>query len=102
MLNKSNYNKFPEIAIQGFNGYSGWKEIVDELLARVSDTKRTVVVIETYPGVQIEPFIKELETIIKGIHFIPASAAMKKEAEIEAMVFPYVTEDPVFGYITPL
>jgi mannose-6-phosphate isomerase class I len=102
-LNNSNFDKLPEVAIKGFNGYAGWKEIVDELKRNaIKPGKKSVVVIECYPGVLIGPFLDELKSGLTNAAFVDASSAMKTPDEIEKMVYPFVTDDPVFGYITPL
>lgn len=102
-MNNSNFDKFPEIAIKGFNGFMGWKEIIGELSNKLkNEKKKNIVVIECYPGVLIAPFIDALKAEISDITFIDASSAMKQEKEITKMVFPFVTNDPVFGYITSL
>ena len=103
MLSNSNFNKFPEVAVKGFNGYTGWDTIVDEVSSNVSGKiKKVVVVVECYPGVQIENFIETIKRKNKGFRLIDAANAMKSEADIEKMVYPFVTDDPVFGYITSL
>ncbi|NTS42565.1 class I mannose-6-phosphate isomerase [Flavisolibacter sp. BT320] len=99
-MNTSNFEKFPEVAIDGFNGYAGWKEIVDELAKKVSADNKKVVVVECYPGVDIQPFLQNLQN--EGYHFIDASTALKAEKDIAGMVYPFVTDDPVFGYLSPL
>ena len=99
-MNTSNFEKFPEVAIDGFNGYAGWKEIVDELAKKVSADNKKVMVVECYPGVDIQPFLQNLQN--EGYHFIDASTALKAEKDIAGMVYPFVTDDPVFGYLSPL
>jgi mannose-6-phosphate isomerase class I len=101
-LNTSNFEKFPEVAIDGFNGYSGWKEIVDELTKQTATEDKKVVVVECYPGVDIQPLVQHLKNKNEASHFIDAATAMKSEAVIADMVYPFVTDDPVFGYLSPL
>ncbi|RYZ48763.1 MAG: mannose-6-phosphate isomerase, partial [Chitinophagaceae bacterium] len=99
-MNTSNFEKFPEVAIDGFNGYAGWKEIVDELANKVSAENKKVVVVECYPGVDIQPLLQQLKN--ESYHFIDAATALKTEQDIAGMVYPFVTDDPVFGYLSPL
>lgn len=52
---RSTYNKFPEVAVQGYDNqaWSGWASISNEINARASASAKTVVVIDCYPGVQL-------------------------------------------------
>ena len=102
-MNHSNFDKFPEVPIKGFNGYAGWHQIVDELhKALQASGGKKVVVIECYPGADVQPLLETLKREIKHFQMLDAAEAMKGEAAIAEMVYPYVTDDPVFGYITPL
>jgi mannose-6-phosphate isomerase class I len=101
-LKNSNFNKYPEIAIKGFKGYTGWETIVDEISRKVNGGGKKTVVVECYPGVQLQLFIETIKRDLKHFRLVDAAKAMKSEADIEKMVYPFVTDDPVFGYITPL
>ena len=61
-----------------------------------------MIVIECYHGVYSNELASHPASKLPGAILIDAAAAMKTVAEIEAMVYPYVTDDPVFGYIAPL
>ena len=102
-MKNSNFDKFPEVTIEGYSGLKGWTDIANEVKGRIGnfDSKK-VMVIECYPGVDINPFIEVLKTRIENIAFINAVEAMKSEQEVAEMVFPFVTNDPVFGFITTL
>lgn len=102
-MKNSNFDKFPEIAIKGHSGFKGWAGIISELKNKLQNGRqKNVIVLECYPGVLISPFIEVLKNEIGTIKFIDAATAMKDEKSIEEMVFPFVTNDPVFGYITTL
>lgn len=102
-MKNSNFNKYPEIAIQGHSALTGWTDIVREINSRIDkDQQNQVIVIECYPGVLIEPFIEKLKKNLEKITFIDAAKAMKETKVMEEMVFPFVTNDPVFGYVTTL
>lgn len=95
---KSNFNKFPIIEIQGHHCISGWENIIEQLKEDIPK----VIAIECYPGVFIEEIITSLQNLLKPELIINTLQAMKSEDEIAALVQPYVTDDPVFGYLTPL
>lgn len=99
-MKKSNYNKFPEVKVTGQSCIEGWQQIAGALTNGSSN--KQVICIECYHGVYTSEIAAELTANISGALLIDASVAMKTSAEIEAMVYPYVTDDPVFGYMAPL
>lgn len=101
----SNFEKFPEVSIHGYSGYAGWDEITGELMHRASRQKDTpcVIIIECYHGVLTEQLVNRLKQHTGNtIQFVPVQKAMLCREQIEQLVYPYVTDDPVFGRITPL
>lgn len=82
---------------------AGWEAIALQLkheLQQVSGKK--TIVIECYHGTDEEEIIEGLQSRLPGARIIRAAEAMRAPEDIDAMVEPYVTEDPVFGYIAPL
>lgn len=104
MLDKSNFDKYPEVVVHGHEGCIGWKEIVSELQLKLDSivARKKIVVIECYHGVVIDPFLQEFVDKFPGTQLVSAESALLGKAQINEMVFPFVTDDPVFGYITPL
>ncbi|HTN05744.1 class I mannose-6-phosphate isomerase [Agriterribacter sp.] len=101
----SNFDKFPEVSAHGYSGYSGWNEITSELRHRTSQQKDTpcVIIIECYHGVLTEHLADRLKQHTSdAIRFVPVQKAMLCKEQIEQLVYPYVTDDPVFGRITSL
>jgi len=100
---KSNFNKFPNVKIKG-DCATGWKNIADILQKEIDKKQinKIVIAIECYHGV----FISEIENALKenfsNAEIINASSALKSTDEIEKMVYPFVTDDPVFGYMAHL
>lgn len=104
MLDNSNFDKFPEVVVHGYEGCTGWTEIIAELKGRLNapeDSKKKIVV-ECYHGVDIKPFVDEFSKVFPSALLVDAKAAMLSEEQINTMVYPYVTDDPVFGYMSPL
>ncbi|WP_223607650.1 class I mannose-6-phosphate isomerase [Chryseobacterium sp. OSA05B] len=95
---KSNYNKFPVTPVKGHSCIAGWKNIISQL----DQDSPKIIAIECYPGVFVEEIIAEIKELLNPDLIINTSDAMKSEAEISALVQPYVTDDPVFGYMTSL
>lgn len=95
---KSNFNKFPVIKIQNHTCITGWNNITEE----IKKNTHRLITIECYPGVFIQEIITSVQKLLHPELIIDTSEAMKPEDEIAEMVQQYVTDDPVFGYITPL
>ncbi|WP_185289496.1 class I mannose-6-phosphate isomerase [Chryseobacterium lactis] len=95
---KSNFNKFPVIKVQNHTCITSWDNITEEIK---KNTPR-LITIECYPGVFIKEIITSVQELLHPELIIDTSDAMKPENEIATMVQQYVTDDPVFGYITPL
>ena len=106
-LNKpSKYNRFPVVEVDNPN-YKveiGWDSIINRLNLAISEIpgNKKVVVVETYQGVIHEEIISNIKKGLKFDHFILASDYMLPEEEIKKMVFPDVTNDRIFGFLTRL
>lgn len=102
-MNNSNFDKFPAVVIKDQSGFDGWENIVNELQQKLaSNSGKLVVAIDSYPGVIWDAILPQMQNAFPDAHFFDISKAMKTEEEIAQMVYPFVTDDPVFGYISPL
>lgn len=82
---------------------TGWEDIAAQITQELQQlTGKKIIVIECYHGVDQEEITAQLREQLPQARFISAAAAMHSPEEINALVQPYVTDDPVFGYITPL
>ncbi len=100
----SNFDKFPEVVVHGYNGTMGWEEIAEELNNTIQSvpSKKLIVQLECYHGVFINSVIEQLGKRIPSASFVDVSPAMLPEQKLEKLVDPFVTDDPVFGYLTSL
>ena len=102
----SNYNKkpFTEVRNTHCRVSKGWKAVCERITNETDSIlkKRKIIVIETYQGVNHEEIIYNLLNGIGHDHFIEASGYMLPEEEIRKLVYPDVTDDPLFGYLTRL
>lgn len=100
----SNFDKFPSIAVKGQKGFSGWNAICQEIIRNISEQNnaRTLIVMECYHGVAEQEIVQQLQCISNGMICISVKDALLSEDRLNQLVEPYVTDDPVFGYITPL
>ena len=101
---KSNFNKFPNVKINGHKCITGWQNIADVLQKEIDKKQqgKIVVAVECYHGVYINEIKNALTQYFPTAEFIDASSALKAADDIEKMVYPFVTDDPVFGYMAPL
>ena len=97
---RSNYDKFPATETEG-RIWRGWEEIGVELV-RCTDIERPLVVFDTYHGVCDEELTGALARIWPEAELIRTEELFRDEREIRSMTDPYVTDDELFGYLTPL
>ena len=103
-MKKSNFEKFPEIKIEGHSCTTGWSNI-STLLSLHIDTvnkEKTVIAIDCYHGVYTDEIINNVKELTGVTKVISAENALKTQDKIDLLVYPYVTDDPVFGYMTSL
>ncbi|MEP6927464.1 MAG: class I mannose-6-phosphate isomerase, partial [Ginsengibacter sp.] len=103
-MKKSNFEKFPEVNVSGHECIAGWKNIADHLQLEIDNLHREkiVIVIECYHGVYTNEIAKHLENNFSSAILINAASAMRSVSETDKLVYPFVTDDPVFGYMAPL
>ncbi len=99
------FNKFPTIKMPSETScFSDWDAISNQIindLNKIQNSKK-VVVIEFYHGVNENEFKKELNARINPTKFIEAKSALLSEKKIKQLVFPDVTDDRIFGYMSRL
>src|SRR3954447_21780885 len=95
---RSHYDKFP-VTDSGRTGAAatGWGEVA----ARLRAGQPRVVVVDCYPGVS-DVDIKALTAALVPDDVVDVSTALKRVAEVEALVGPDLGDDPVFGRLTSL
>jgi mannose-6-phosphate isomerase class I len=103
-LKKSNFEKFPVVKVNGHSCLEVWENVIKKIDAEAQKTgkKTTVVVIECYQGVFVEEILENVKEIPHVAKVIEARNALLSTDTIDELVFPYVTDDPVFGYMTSL
>ena len=103
---KSNYDKFPTVKIAGYDKecWAGWPAIFEKIQTEIADQpkERTVIAVETYPGVDDAALIQAIQNGLPKASFFHASEAFLDEAAIDKLTFPDVTDDRVFGFMTRL
>ena len=104
-MNEIKFNNLPSVEVKGnFQVAKGWLAIGQQILADISKSgkKKSVVVVDYYQGVLVEETTQELVQNLKPTFVVNATDLMWDEEKIKAMVYPDVTDDRIFGYMTRL
>lgn len=106
-MRKPNYDKFPFVAVPNSADacVTGWTEIGERLKVAIAQrgTKKTVVIVECYPGVDERAVLDELKSQLNPTLTVLAAEAMYKPEKIDALVAPFLGgDDPVFGFLSGL
>ena len=100
MTNYRNYDKYPELAIDGYEAWEGYRAVAEELLRRTKGRKRTVIVLDCYTEVN-QKEVREGLASLNAVWF-DAEEAMIGDEEYNAKIRPFVTDDRVFGIMNTL
>lgn len=106
-MRKSNYDKEPVVDVPGTAGQcvGTWELCAQRLRDTIAqrNTRRTVLVVECYPGVDVPAIEQELTRRLKPTTVVRAADAMLTEPDINRLVAPFLGEDdPVFGFLSRL
>lgn len=106
-MSKSNYDKFPKISVPNSDGkcVAGWRSCAERLngAIRQRNARRTVLVVECYPGTNETEIVSELNTRLRPAHVVRSGEAMLERADADALVAPFLGgDDPVFGFLSGL
>ncbi len=97
---RGTYDKFPTVLISSSSGDCavGWEGI----LKRLADGNEGVMCVECYPGVDSGALERAIAGALRPARVIRASDVLKTPAEVECLVSPFLTDDPVFGRMNGL
>lgn len=102
----SNFDKYPSVQVRenSFDCFVGWESICSQVEKEVASKSgsRIVIVIDCYHGVLDSEVEQALRKGLKHTAFFKSTNAFKGEKEVESMVYPDVTDDRIFGYMTRL
>ena len=99
----SNYNKIPVNTVKGYDHHciGSWYDIRERIDEITKDLKSAVIVVECYHGLYEEEILDNLSSLSR-VRIIDVSKAYKKPSEIETLIYPEITDDPIFGRLTKL
>jgi hypothetical protein len=97
------YDRFPHVTVPGHRCDRGWDAIASRLAKAVAGRAApTVLVVECYIEVLDDEVLPALVSRLKPDQVIDAALCLRPVSQIEAMVQPGLTDDPVFGRISGL
>ncbi|MCR5003410.1 MAG: mannose-6-phosphate isomerase, partial [Bacteroidales bacterium] len=94
-MRKTNYDKYPATKTEGLL-WRGWEAIS----SAIKDEKASVIAVDCYGGVFEDEIIEGLHGVCQKV--IRTRELMKPEAEVRAMTERFMTDDVLFGYVSPL
>lgn len=96
------YNKHPEVSVRGFDAHAwrGWKDIITALNTRVLTSRKTVLVIDCYPGVRLEELERNVLARFGNAVRINVETARRDEQTLSEMLARNLTDDRVFGVLS--
>jgi mannose-6-phosphate isomerase class I len=106
-VRKSNYDKFPAVAVpQGVRAcVSGWDNCAARLREAIAqrNAHKSVLVVECYPGADENELLRQLQQRLSPVAAIRAADALLSPEKINALVAPFLGgNDPVFGFLCDL
>jgi mannose-6-phosphate isomerase class I len=105
-MRTSNYDKFPCIQVPYGEDccVQGWAEIAERLGQAITcgAPGRTILVVECYTGVDEESVLTQLRARLSPAATFHSADAMLPPHEIDALVAPFLGDDPVFGFLSDL
>jgi mannose-6-phosphate isomerase class I/adenylate kinase family enzyme len=104
-FSESNYDKTPYISVSAYEKdcWEGWDSVISYLnrYSFALNKRKLVVVAEFYLGVSDIVFDK-LKDKFQNDYWFSAADAMKSHVEIDKLIYPDVTDDELFGFMTSL
>ena len=96
------YNKHPEVSARGFDAHAwrGWNDIITALNTRVLTSRKTVLVIDCYPGVRLEELERNVLARFGNAVRINVETARRDEHTLSEMLARNLTDDRVFGVLS--
>lgn len=101
---KPNYDKHPFITVDGYDKdcHAGWASIGRQLKLHCSQLKqdKIILVAECYAGILDEAVLPAMIRELQPDYTFLATCAMKTPEAIDALLYPDITDDEVFGFLT--
>ncbi len=100
---RSSYDKQPTVIVPGahevWRGAAAWRHVAGQ--AEASETGAPVIVVDTYPGVDLPELLASIRTALPGFDVVDVEvAAAKSIKEIDEILKWNLTDDRVFGVMS--
>lgn len=107
LLGAGNYDRYPVVEVPDSGGRCsiGWKAIAENLnfFVRQKVLKKTVLVVECYPGVNEHEIINQLQLHFSADLILKSSEALLPPDAIRVLTEPFSGgDDPIFGFLSGL
>lgn len=100
-MRKSNYDKYPVIAVEAEQECSaGWETVAARLRPHFDQAR--VICIECYPGIRVDELREAFGAHFPGARIFLSDDCLKTERELRAMLDPFLGTDRVFGRMNGL
>jgi mannose-6-phosphate isomerase class I len=100
-LKTSNFEKFPALTIKGHACISGWAAICACISEDIRQHSKSIIAIDTYQGVNTAEIAQQLGAALAPVKVVNTKDTFLSADQINEMVYPFVTDDPVFGFMSP-
>lgn len=104
-MKNSKFNRFPSIKPSGnYPVYLNWLPICQKIHSDLLllNQKKRIITVEFYQGVLVEELIHQISSNIEHNLIVNTYDLFWSPSKIEALVYPDVTDDRLFGYLTRL
>ncbi len=100
---RTNYDKFPRVTVTAKDEdcAAGWAEVAAMLSPDLLARPRCLLVIECYPGVDLDEVERELVNPLKPRRCILAADALKSPSDLDSQFAQCLGQDAVFGRMQP-
>lgn len=98
----NNYDREPEKIIRGYDSgaFEGYENIISEIGKRAQKNKKTVLVLDFYPGVDSNQVVSAFKKL-NGKMF-DAESCIINDKDYNSLIKPFITDDRVFGVMNTL
>jgi mannose-6-phosphate isomerase class I len=101
-MKQAAYNKFPEVQVAEYAGHAcqGWEAIAQAVKSTLSQSGKTVLVIDCYPGVRLDELRPQLIDELCPARVINVEEARHSEQHLHDLLAGNLTDDRVFGVLS--
>ncbi|AJZ88131.1 class I mannose-6-phosphate isomerase [Cedecea neteri] len=101
-MKQAAYNKFPEVRVAGYAGHAwqGWESIARKVKSTFSQSGKTVLVIDCYPGVRLDELRQRFIDELCPARTINVEEARHSEQHLHDLLAGNLTDDRVFGVLS--